>query len=135
MRSNNSAESGFIDLVLEFSGAATVLVIECKRVLDSKWVFLHSKGQINKRQRAKTWVSNYVDHKFKSFNWLDTASEPSCPECEFSIVWGQDNKSKPMLERVAASLVSSTGGICRGRGPTILILYRLQEQKKIQCLL
>lgn len=104
----NTNDSGFIDLILELDGGNLVLVVECKRVLDASWLFLNSKGKLNKRKQTKAWVSRMVDEKFKFFNWLDLAIDPVSPECEYSIVLGQDAKSKPMLERTAATLVVST---------------------------
>ncbi|MBN2425084.1 MAG: hypothetical protein JXR46_02305 [Calditrichaceae bacterium] len=107
-KNSDTNESGFIDLVLELTGGVIVLVIECKRVYDSSWIFLNSKGELNDRKHTKAWVSNLVNEEFKRFNWCDITVLPSSPECEYSIVSGQDPKSKPMLERTASTLISST---------------------------
>ena len=37
-------QNGFIDLVLEDKHRSTLAVIECKRVRDTAWIFLHSAG-------------------------------------------------------------------------------------------
>lgn len=104
----NTDDSGFIDLILELDGGRLVLVVECKRVIDSSWFFLNSKGKLNNRRQTKAWVSRWVGERFNFFNWLDLAIDPISSECEYSIVLGQDAKSKPMLERTAAKLVAST---------------------------
>lgn len=105
-------ESGFIDLILEWSGGVIVLVVECKRVLDTTWLFLNSQGELNNRRHTKAWVSQWTSREnkdfLKKFYWMNLAIDPSSPECEYSIVRGQDSKSKPMLERTAATLVTST---------------------------
>lgn len=105
----NNNESGFIDLILELCfGGIFVLVVECKRVLNSSWLFFNSKGELNKRRHSKAWVSQYGGEGFKQFNWKDIALDPVSPECEYCTILGQDNKSKPMLERVSSTLVKST---------------------------
>jgi hypothetical protein len=48
------------------------------------------------------------EDRFQTFDWIDITPNPKCPECEFCVVPGQDNKSAPMLERTASSLISST---------------------------
>lgn len=107
-KNQDTNESGFIDLILEYSSGVISLVVECKRVLESSWIFLNSKGTVNNRRHTKAWVSRWENDRFKLFNWLDIPTDPEFPECEYSIVHGQDPKSKPMLERVASTLVSST---------------------------
>lgn len=106
-------ESGFIDLILELDGGILVLVVECKRVLNSSWYFLNSEGKFNDRKHSKAWVSQYGNDKPKQFNWIDIPLAPSSPECEYCTILGQDSKSKPMLERVAATLVNSTEAYAR----------------------
>ena len=114
---NDRGESGFIDLILELDGATFVLVIECKRVLDTTWIFLNTKGEINGRKHAKVWFSHYETDRFKTFDWIDITPDPKCPECEYCIVPGQDSKSTPMLERIAASLISSTESFAKEEAP------------------
>ena len=114
---NEKGESGFIDLILELDGGAYVLIIECKRVLDTTWIFLNSKGEINKRKRAKVWLNNYENGRFQTTEWIDITPDPECPECEFCLVPGQNKKSAPMLERVASTLISSTESFAREEAP------------------
>jgi hypothetical protein len=103
-----TGDSGFIDLVVEWGGAVVVLIVECKRVLDTTWVFFNSNGNASPRRIAKGWYSEEQDATVKYFGWRDVALDPACPECEYSIAFGHDSKSKPMLEREASILVSAT---------------------------
>lgn len=116
-KNKETDESGFIDLVVEFAGKVIVLVIECKRVYDSSWLFLNSEGAINNRRHTKAWITHWADGDFKAFNWQELAIDPSSPECEYSIVHGQDPKSKPMLERTASTLISSTEAFAKEESP------------------
>lgn len=105
-------DSGFIDLVLEWGGEIAVLIVECKRVIDTSWLFFNSNGDSAPRRVAKVWHSELDLSQnslgFSQFNWRDVAADPQSPECEFSIVWGEGGKSKPMLEREASTLVLAT---------------------------
>ena len=106
----HSGENGFIDLVLINQHETETLVVECKRVKDAEWIFLCPHPSLNPpmRRHAKAWVNYTPNNETKSFNWLDLNPEPVTPQSEFCTVHGQDAKSKPMLERVAAELVEAT---------------------------
>jgi len=62
-----SGESGFIDLILEYFPATQILVVECKRVRDSQWIFLVPSTNQKKYSHAKSWTT-YLP---KWFGWLD----------------------------------------------------------------
>jgi len=100
--------SGFIDLVLENKDQSSLLVIECKRVLDSDWIFLQPSADNPHRRYCKAWVSYHKGRDARYFDWHEMATDPGSHESAFCVVHGEDNKSRPMLERVAASVVSST---------------------------
>lgn len=102
--------TGFIDLILENEYGTSVLIVECKRVLDSSWIFLNPTTTVKHRRHAKAWITRYTNGNFKHFDWHDLAIDPATPEAEYCVVPGQDAKSKPMLERIAADLVSATEG-------------------------
>jgi len=104
-------DSGFIDIVLEDKHHKSVMLIECKRVQDSSWIFLNSNPKEKPRRRAKAWITRYANECFKHLCWADLALDPDSPESEFCVVAGQDPKSKPMLERIAAEVVSATEAI------------------------
>jgi hypothetical protein len=101
-------ESGFIDIVIEDRHCTSIMLIECKRVLDSSWIFIVPKSKLMPRRHVKAWVTRFVGKEFKHIFWADLSLSPSSFETEFCVVPGQDSKSKPMLERVAADIVSAT---------------------------
>ena len=109
---NNPADgkSGFIDLVVSRKDICVSLVIECKRVKESTWVFMNSNGKSDDQQKAfRSWVSCYRNRTFTAFDWFDVNPNISMPEAHFCAIRGQGTNDKnTLLERVAADLVSST---------------------------
>lgn len=103
--------SGFIDIVLEDRYLTSVLVVECKRVLETSWVFLVDDPRYTPRSHAKLWVTNVRTGNTKHFDWFDATLDPPSPESAFCVVLGQDAKSRPMLERVASDIVSATEAV------------------------
>jgi len=96
-----------MDLVVENRHSTSVLIVECKRVLEASWIFLiEDKKQLGRRH-AKSWVTRTVGNKTKYFGFKDLTLEPTTPQSQYCVVDGQDAKSKPMLERIAADVVSS----------------------------
>lgn len=107
-KSFETNNSGFIDLIFLDQYGTSALVIECKRVKDTSWIFLMpSERQLNRRH-SKAWVSRLNDATFLHYDWTDINVDDSSPESSFCIVPGQNNNSRPMLERIAAELVEST---------------------------
>lgn len=103
-------KSGFIDLVLQDRLKSTFLVLECKRLREATWIFMHSKGVANPRRHAKAWVSEVdAGSQFKLFGWHDLAIDPACPEAIFCAMRGQSaNDRSSLIERVGGELVSAT---------------------------
>jgi len=101
------AQQGFIDLVLRDQNGTFTLVVECKRVRDAAWLFLRPDGTNNKRRHCKTWVSSYDNGVMKYFGWHDLIVDPPGVEAPYCTVRGQSD-AMPMLERIAADVVSST---------------------------
>ncbi|MEW6532051.1 MAG: hypothetical protein AB1473_14535 [Thermodesulfobacteriota bacterium] len=99
-----SGESGFIDLILLHEWRTQVLVIECKRVRDSQWIFLVPSSNPTEFTYAKSWTT----YSPKWLGWLDWHLGPASFGSSFCVVPGQDGKAKPMLERTASSLVEAT---------------------------
>ena len=106
----DNGNSGFIDLVLEDRSKTSILIVECKRVIDSNWLFLNPAKFIKNRLHVKAWVTKKSGSKVQYFGWKDLTSSPDTPESAFCVVAGQDAKSKPMLERIAHNVVESTVG-------------------------
>src|SRR5690348_3092413 len=105
-------ESGFIDLILERSSRDLVLIVECKRVLESEWVFLIPKDKLKERRQVKSWTTIYQKdiERYEESEWRDRAIDPQSYQSEYCVVHGQDSKATPMLERIGGLLVESTEG-------------------------
>lgn len=103
----NDSKTGFIDLILESIEKEWLLLVECKRVRETEWIFLRDKNTSKNRRQVKAWITAYRSGRKLSHEWLDTAGDPKTPQSMFCIVAGQDPKSKPMLERIASELVLS----------------------------
>ena len=112
---------GFIDIVVQNHHKTSLFIIECKRVLDSSWIFLIPELQRREQRNTKAWVTNYNDRdsKFNHFGWAFLKTDPGMFESQFCIVPGQDAKSQPMLERISAELVSATEGFAYEERPLI----------------
>ncbi len=108
---NDSGNSGFADLVLEDQNRVQLMVIECKRVRDTSWVFLVPSKQPKSRRHANTWVTNIQNGKLIHLNWVDLTLDPVSHQAEFCVIPGQDPKSKHMLERTSAELIEATESI------------------------
>ena len=105
-RSKNG-DSGFADLILEDGPRSSVLVIECKRVLDSDWIFL-TGTEPDKTFSSRLWVNNTADHGKEHTGYFDVINYPACFTSEFCVVPGNSASDRPMLERVAADVLSAT---------------------------
>ncbi|MBX9916177.1 MAG: hypothetical protein K2Y07_02895 [Nitrosomonas sp.] len=102
--------SGFIDLVLENHYHTSVLIVESKRVLETSWIFLIEDQTQLQRRHAKSWLLRYLNGRFTYFGFKELTLEPTTPQSQYCVVDGQDPKSKPMLERICADIISSVEG-------------------------
>lgn len=107
-RHASTGSDGFIDLILVDQHDVQVMVIECKRVLNTSWTFLIPSKETKPRRHVNSWLTFTQNNQVKRFNWLDVTPAPFSAESEFCVVPGQDNKSKPMLERTSSELVEAT---------------------------
>jgi len=103
-----TGESGFIDLVLANSAGTQYLTVECKRVKDTSWLFLNEGSEVKYRRHSKAFIFEKDGTEIKQFRWHDITLEPSSPESQFCVIPGNDSRSKSLIERAAAELVSST---------------------------
>jgi hypothetical protein len=118
-------ENGFIGLVLEDSNKSFVLNIECKRPRDAEWIFLIPSNVAEANvQRATLWWSDMSqDGSFSHFEWHEFAVSPKSYEAYFCVVAGQDHKARPMLERVASEIATSTYGLAINEAKALSIHY------------
>ena len=118
------SDSGFIDLVIEDEYKVWLMNIECKRVRDAQWIFLKDKDKEAKRRHAKLWItSKDASETINHFGWVDVAMDPSTVQSSYCIVAGQDAKARPMLERIAASVVKSTEALALQETKTLSSNY------------
>jgi hypothetical protein len=120
-RHKQTEESGFIDLVVQNRYEAVLLNVECKRPQDTTWQFLLPQPEAKQTRACKFWVSFNRGPELKRayFDWLDLSIDPASYESEYCVVAGQDSKSRPMLERVAATVVSATEALAKEEGPLL----------------
>jgi len=112
-KNRDTNNSGFIDLVLIDRHRTTVMVVECKRVQNTSWIFLLPDERQSSRRHARAWVSLFNSGQVSHFDWTDVTIDCPSPESAFCVVPGQDNKSRPMLEKVAAELVEATEALAK----------------------
>jgi hypothetical protein len=74
-------------------------------------LFISSKPQPEKRRQVKVYKLWKENNETKDFGFVDINADPRCYEADFCVVHGQDSKERPMLERIAANLVSSSEGL------------------------
>lgn len=103
--------TGFADIVLEDRYDSSVLVLECKRVLDCDWIFTIDRKLSNSTRNARVWVTNTPDHGREYFGHFDATVLPESQEAMFCVVAGQDTKSRPLLERISAETISAMEAI------------------------
>lgn len=110
---------GFADLVLENQWGTSVLVVECKRVLDADWLFLEELPLGPPSRRVRLWVTNTPNDGKEHSGYYDATALPESRESMYCVVAGQDAKSRPMLERVAVEVSSATEAIAAEEFPVI----------------
>jgi hypothetical protein len=111
-RSEETNLSGFLDIVIENGEIRTdkfyAMLIECKRVRQTAWVFLIPKPTPKKRSHARLWDSKYADSKWERFGWGDWQIEPASYESKFCAIPGQEQGRRNILERTASELIDAT---------------------------
>lgn len=112
-------QSGFADLVLEDQYKSSVLVVECKRVLEADWLFLEELPGSPPSKRTRLWATNTADHGKEHSGYYDAQALPESHESMYCVVAGQDAKSRPMLERVAAETTAAMEAIAIEELPVI----------------
>jgi hypothetical protein len=127
-RDAETGEDGFIDLVLRHRHTDCTFVVECKRVLEASWIFLVPGSRVPNRRHVKAWVTQYSSGAQRRFYWTDLTLDPATPQAAYCIVPGQDSKSKPMIERIGADLVSATLALAKEEQP---LLARSKDARRI----
>jgi hypothetical protein len=112
-------QSGLADLVLGDCHGTSVLVVECKRVLEADWLFLEELPAKPPSRRTRLWATNTADHGKEFSGYYDARATPESSESMYCVVAGQDAKSRPMLERVAAETTAAMEAIAIEELPVI----------------
>lgn len=103
-----TGSEGFIDLVvINRQSKFETLVIECKRVRQSAWVFLLPKSPSKQRSQVTVFGSQIEDTKWKHFDWEDWQADPVTYQSQFCCIPGQEQGRKNLLERTASELAYS----------------------------
>jgi len=100
----DSGEDGFIDLIVSHQINIFKFVVECKRPLGGRWIFLVSKSAPEASRIRAFWTV------INDNGWYDFYYNPPSIEAEDCIVRGQD-KQLPMLERLSGDLLRSLGAV------------------------
>lgn len=112
-------QSGFIDLALEHRDGSSVLVVECKRVLEADWLFIEPSPVATPTLNTRLWAVNTENHGKKYSGYFDALAKPESRESSFCVIAGQDPKSRPLLERLAAELTAATEALAIEEQPII----------------
>lgn len=116
---NVDGQTGFADLVLEDRSGSSVLVVECKRVLDADWIFLEESSDKPPSRLTRLWATNTPNHGTEHSGYYDARSMPESRESMYCVVAGHDPKSRPMIERVAAETAAAMEAIAMEEHPVL----------------
>lgn len=119
-------KNGFIDLVLEHRTGALCLVIECKRVLETSWIFFNDNGSIEQTEIINGWISDFRFDGVDCFKWTNFIVKPPSPQSSFCVIQGSGQK--PILEQIAAEVVFSVEALAEEEAsilsrPTVMRVY------------
>ena len=125
-----TGSEGFIDLIVssipESKGLPShYMVIECKRVRDSTYVFLVPNKNKNLRSYAKIWFSHFANSKWEFSGWKKCTFDPQTYESKFCAIPGQKSGRRTILEKTAFDLIESVEALawqerlCRDTEPFI----------------
>ncbi|MCA9896904.1 MAG: hypothetical protein H6654_13675 [Ardenticatenaceae bacterium] len=103
----DSKREGFIDIVAEKE--AMRISIECKRIQeDGSWIFLVPKTSSEDVSRARIhWTFSELS-ALPLLGWDELFLAPQSKESAICLIRGTGPKDKPMLERLADSILPST---------------------------
>ena len=107
-RSNMTEAEGFIDIVaVPRFDDIFVMVLECKRVRQTAWVFLIPNSSAPPSKQITVWDSNLVDSKWIEYYWKNWQLSPSTDQSQYCAIPGQESGRKTLLERTASELIES----------------------------
>jgi hypothetical protein len=89
----------FIDLVVERDSVR--LVIECKRVTQGQWVFLHDPSGNSSKNSARIFSTRNLRSGDKEAEWIGSLMDPASVESVFCAIRGSGEQGRATLERLA----------------------------------
>lgn len=111
-QSSIANSEGFIDLILLDEYRVQSMIIECKRVRQSSWVFMIPRPDCIERTHTRLWWSDQSTDGWKEFGWTDWQGIAS-HEAKYCAVPGQEQGRRNLLERTAAEVVEATESFAR----------------------
>jgi hypothetical protein len=107
-QSDRTGSEGFIDIVAVTKDRATcAMVMECKRVRQTAWVFLIPKESPSMRSQTTVWHSHRKDSKWTKYDWINLQADPSSYQSQYCAIPGQEQGRRNILERTASELIDS----------------------------
>lgn len=101
---------GYIDIIAasrKRNPPLDFLIIECKRVRQTGWIFLVPKDPAPVRRQAKLWGSHMGNTVWRKYDWDNLPSDPATYQSEYCAIPGQDQGRMNLLERTASELIDS----------------------------
>jgi len=99
-----SGVPGYADLILKSRCNTQMMVVECKRMLETEWIFLCPSNSPSQPPRmwhmSNTFISLINNGEATRFDWEPMQVEPSTYRSEFCSIPKMDNKSTSMLEQL-----------------------------------
>jgi hypothetical protein len=114
-RSSDGQSEGFIDLTTIDDSDLTSMVIECKRVQQTAWVFLIPDTSPDEKTTSRLWLSVYST-KWKTFNYNEFQFMPKSYTSKYCAIPGQDQGRRNSLERTSATLIDSVEALALQEG-------------------
>jgi hypothetical protein len=112
-----SLGEGFIDLVVRDKQAFVNLVVECKKVRETDWMFIREtvssefpNNVLDVRVRV---IGKHRDDGSLTNGWLDANFSPGSPEASFCHIRKAGTKRDDMLEKACAELLAATEALAR----------------------
>lgn len=107
-QSDRTGSEGFIDIVAETKDhAISAMVMECKRVRQTAWVFLIPKESPSMCSQTTVWHSHRRDSKWAKYDWINLPADPSSYQSQYCAIPGQEQGRRNLLERTASELIDS----------------------------
>ncbi len=100
-QSDRTGSEGFIDIVaVNESRGISAMVMECKRVRQTAWVFLIPKESPSMRsQTTVLWHSFRRDSKWTAYDWKNLQADPSSHQSQYCAIPGQEQGRRNLLTK------------------------------------